>query len=206
MPTPVCYVWVLVGPRADPFLSVNHDIPLSEGAARSMSVRVKLHEIEDTEFEERVIAIDRVKKTVKGGDIISFRALVAIGNRAGIVGFGIGKARTTPDAIAKGFDKARKSLYRLPLQGATIPHQVQCKVGGANVFMKPASEGTGIIAGGAVRPIVELAGIKDILSKCLGATSPLNNAQAAIACLAGLMDPEQIAALRGKDSSDEAQA
>jgi small subunit ribosomal protein S5 len=167
-----------------------------------MSVRVKLHEIEDVEFEERVIAIDRVKKTVKGGDIISFRALVAVGNRAGIVGFGIGKARTTPDAIAKGFDKAKKSLYRLPLQGTTIPHQIQSRTGGASVFMKPASEGTGIIAGGAVRPIVELAGIKDILSKCLGSTSPLNNAQAAMLCLSSLMDPEHIAALRGKDSDD----
>ncbi len=163
-----------------------------------MSVRVKLSEVADQEFEERVIAIDRVKKTVKGGDLISFRALVAVGNKDGVIGFGMGKARSTPDAIAKGFDKAKKSLYRLPLKGTTIPHVVQRKMGGAVVFMKPASEGTGIIAGGAVRPIVELAGIKDVLSKRLGSTNALNNAKAAMECLIDLMDAHEIADLRGK--------
>jgi small subunit ribosomal protein S5 len=163
-----------------------------------MSVRVKLHELEEQEFEERVIHIDRVKKTVKGGDIVSFRALCVVGNKAGVVGFAIGKARATPDAIAKGFERARKNLYRIPLQGYTIPHEITCRAGGGMVFMKPASRGTGIIAGGAIRPIVEVAGIRDVLSKRLGSDGALNNAQAAFECLKSLMDPEHIAELRGK--------
>ncbi|MBD3173659.1 MAG: 30S ribosomal protein S5 [Armatimonadia bacterium] len=163
-----------------------------------MSEKVSLNELRDQEFEERVIHIDRVKKTVKGGDLISFRALVAVGNKDGVVGFATGKARATPDAIAKGFDKAKKNLWRIPLDGVTIPHQVQKRVGGAIVFMKPASRGTGVIAGGAVRAIVELAGINDILSKCLGANTAVNNAAAAFECLKSLWDAQKVADLRGK--------
>jgi len=163
-----------------------------------MSVRVKLNELEDQDFEERVIHIDRVKKTVKGGDIVSFRALVVVGNKKGVVGFAIGKARATPDAIAKGVDRAKKNLWRIPLDGTTIPHQIQTRIGGAIVFMKPASRGTGVIAGGAVRPVLEVAGVHDILSKRLGSNAPLNNAQAAFQCLVDLSDAPAVAELRGK--------
>lgn len=163
-----------------------------------MSVKVRLADIDSSALEERVIDVDRVKKTVKGGDIVSFRALVAVGDQKGVVGFAVGKARATPDAIAKGFERAKKSLFRIPLDGTTIPHAIQRRVGGAVVFMKPASRGTGIIAGGPVRIIAELAGVHDILSKRLGSTNKLNNAKAAFECLKGLMDPEVIAGLRGK--------
>jgi len=167
-----------------------------------MSVKVRWSDVQDQEFEERVIHIDRVKKTVKGGEQVSFRALVAVGNRNGIVGFATGKARATPDAIAKGFERARKNLYRVPLNGMTIPHEVQTRVGGSVVFMKPASRGTGVIAGGSVRPIVELAGIHDILSKQLGSNAPLNNAQAAFKCLVALKDVNHVAELRGKSPEE----
>lgn len=163
-----------------------------------MSEKVSLNDLNDQELEERVIHIDRVKKTVKGGDIISFRAIVAVGNKDGVVGFAMGKARATPEAIAKGFEKARKNLWRIPLDGVTIPHQVQQRVGGAVVFMKPASRGTGVIAGGPVRAVVELAGIHDILSKCLGSNTPVNNAAAAFECLKSLVDARKVAELRGR--------
>jgi len=163
-----------------------------------MSQKVSLSELKDQELEERVIHIDRVKKTVKGGDLISFRALVAVGNKEGVVGVATGKARATPDAIAKGFDKAKKNLWRVPLDGVTIPHQIQRRVGGAIVLMKPASRGTGVIAGGAVRAVVELAGILDILSKCLGSNTAVNNAAAAFECLKGLVDAQRVAELRGR--------
>jgi len=163
-----------------------------------MSKRVELQEMDSDTLEERVIHIDRVKKTVKGGQLISFRALVAVGNKDGVVGYAVGKARATPDAIRKAIEKAKKNLIRVSRNGKTLTHQITGKLGGAVVFMRPASRGTGIIAGGPVRPIMELAGIEDVLAKCLGSDSRLNNAGAAFQALKDLFDPEEIATLRGK--------
>jgi len=167
-----------------------------------MSRKARFEDYEADEFEERVIHIDRVKKTVKGGQIISFRALVAVGNKKGVVGFAVGKARGTPDAIRKGVERAKKSLVQVPLSGTTLPHEVTARVGGATVFMRPASRGTGVIAGGPVRPIVELAGVHDVLAKCLGSESRLNNAAAAFDALRAVRNPEEVAELRGKTTDE----
>jgi len=167
-----------------------------------MSKRVRFEELESEEFEERVIHIDRVRKTVKGGQLISFRALVAVGNGRGVVGFAIGKARGTPDAIRKGVERAKRNLIRVPMHDTTVPHEVTAKVGGAVVLLRPASRGTGIIAGGAVRPLAELTGIRDLLSKCLGSSSILNNAAATYEALCALRDPAEVAELRGKELAE----
>ena len=163
-----------------------------------MKQRLDFADFDADSFEERVIHIDRVKKTVKGGQLISFRALVAIGNKAGIIGFGIGKARGTPDAIRKAVDRAKKNLIRVPLIGRTIPHTVVGRYGAGRVLLKPASEGTGLIAGPAVRAICQLAGIGDVLSKSLGSDNILNIAKATMAGLGEIKQPENVARLRGK--------
>lgn len=163
-----------------------------------MRQKVLAEEIDSETLEERVICIDRVKKTVKGGQLISFRVCIAVGNRNGVVGFGIGKARNTPDAIRKAIDHAKKNMIRVPRARVTLPHQVTGKMGGGVVFLKPAAPGTGVIAGGSVRPLVELAGIQDVLSKSLGSSSPLNCAAATFQALCEVRDPRQVAELRGK--------
>jgi small subunit ribosomal protein S5 len=156
----------------------------------------------DNQFEERVVAINRVTKVVKGGRRFRFAALVVIGNKQGQVGFGTGKAAEVPDAIKKAVEQAKTNLINVPIVGTTIPHQVTGEYGAGKVFLKPASEGTGIIAGGAVRAVFELAGVNDILSKSLGSSTPINMVRATFAGLEELRTAEKVAALRGVDVSE----
>ena len=155
-------------------------------------------EKEPSEWQEKVVQIRRVTKVVKGGKKMSFRAIVAVGNQKGQVGVGVGKAAEVIAAIQKAIADAKKSLVTVPMVGTTIPHQIIGKSDASRVLIKPASKGTGVIAGGAVRSVLELAGIHDILSKNLGASSPLNSARATIDGLANLRSAEQIAEQRGK--------
>ncbi len=148
------------------------------------------------ELEERVVRVDRTRKTVKGGRISSARVVCAVGDGRGNVGVSVGKARDVPSAIEKGMKFARKSMIRIPLDGYTIPHTVQAKVGGAVILLKPASRGTGIIAGGAVRQIIEVSGIRDILTKSLGSGNVFNRAMACFKALQELYDPREVAARR----------
>ena len=158
----------------------------------------------DKEFEERVVVINRVTKVVKGGRRFRFAALVVIGDKKGRVGYGTGKANEVPDAIKKASENAKKNLFRVPLvnNGSTIPHAVTGVYGAGEVFLKPAAEGTGVIAGGAVRAVVEAAGIKDIRTKCLRSNNPNNVVGAAIEGLKSMRSAEQVAKIRGK-SVDE---
>lgn len=154
------------------------------------------------ELEERLVSINPVSKTVKGGRTRSFSALVVVGDRNGKVGAGLGKAKEISDAIRKAVDNAKKNLIEVPLVGTTIPHTVNERFSGAQVFIKPASEGTGVIAGGPVRAVLELAGVRDILTKSLGSANPTNVVRATIKGLESLKSVEEVARLRGIDASE----
>ena len=152
---------------------------------------------EGDELDERVVHIARTAKVVKGGRRFSFRAVVVVGDNKGSVGVGVGKAREVPDAIRKGSERARRAMHPIPVAGTTIPHEVTARFSAAEIFMKPASPGTGVIAGGGVRAVIEAAGIRDILTKSLGSANMLNVVRATIKALDALQDPAEVAARRG---------
>jgi small subunit ribosomal protein S5 len=153
----------------------------------------------DYELSDRVVHINRVAKVVKGGRRFSFSALVVVGDGNGVVGVGLGKAGEVPEAIRKGVDRARKNLMRIPLVGGTLPHEALGEFGAGRVLLKPASSGTGVIAGGGVRAVVESAGVRDVLTKTLGTSNPHNVVRATIQALRSLRDPEERLAMLGRE-------
>jgi small subunit ribosomal protein S5 len=160
--------------------------------------------IDEEKLKERVIHINRVAKVVKGGRRFSFSALVVVGDEAGHVGVGLGKANEVPEAIRKGNDQARKNLFRVPMIGSTVPHDITGHYGSGKVLLRPAAPGTGVIAGGAVRAVVESAGIHDVLSKCLGSSNKHNVVHATVDALQRLRAPEAVASSREKSIDDVA--
>ncbi len=158
--------------------------------------------MEELELLDRVIAINRTAKVVKGGRRFRFSAVVVVGDGKGSVGAGLGKAHEVPEAIRKGMEKAKKSMMKVAITNRTVPYEVIGKYGAGRVLLKPASEGTGLIAGGAVRAVLEVAGIHNILTKCLGSHNPHNLVKATIDGLCQLKDPTEILAIRGKSGSE----
>ena len=154
------------------------------------------------DIKDTVVSINRVTKVVKGGKNLSFSALVVVGDGHGVVGYGVGKAKEVPSAIKKGIEAAKKNLIRVPLRGTSIPHPVVGDFGSGKVLLKPAPDGTGIIAGGAVRAVVESAGVMNVLTKSLGSANAHNVVRAAFTALQMLRDPNRVARLRGKDAED----
>lgn len=150
------------------------------------------------DLEEQVIRTNKVNKTHKGGRTLSWNVLVAVGDRNGHVGVGLGKAAGVPDAIRKAIEDAKKNIFQVPIVGTTIPHEIEMQFGAALVRMKPASPGTGVVAGGAVRPILELAGVRDVLAKSLGSPNAINTAWATVRCLKSLKTADRVAEMRGK--------
>ena len=167
--------------------------------ARGSARRIESHGLE---LKEKVVHINRVAKVVKGGRRFSFSALVVVGDGAGHVGYGLGKANEVPEAIRKGIEKAKKTLMTVPIANGTIPFQVNGIYGAGSVLLRPASDGTGVIAGGGVRAVVELAGIHNVLAKCLGSNNPHNMVKATIQALSELREPEKVAAMRGKELAE----
>jgi small subunit ribosomal protein S5 len=163
-----------------------------------MGTREKI-DASELELKDTVVSISRVTKVVKGGKNLSFSALVVVGDGHGVVGFGIGKAKEVPSAIKKAIEAAKKVLVRVPMKGTSIPHPILGNFGAGSVLLKPAPDGTGIIAGGTVRAVVESAGIMNVLTKSLGSANPHNVVRATFAALEGLRDPAVVARLRGKD-------
>jgi small subunit ribosomal protein S5 len=154
-------------------------------------------EVQAGEYLEKLIAVNRVSKVVKGGRIFSFTALTVVGDGNGRVGFGYGKAREVPAAIQKAMEKARRNIVNIDLNGNTLQHPIKGRHSGSKVYMQPAAEGTGIIAGGAMRAVLEVAGVQNVLSKCYGSTNPINVVRATIGALENMKSPAQIAAKRG---------
>ncbi|MDO8588646.1 MAG: 30S ribosomal protein S5 [Armatimonadota bacterium] len=154
------------------------------------------------DLEERVVRTNKCQKTHKGGRTLSWNVLVAVGDRKGHVGVGLGKARAIPDAIRKGVEEAKKHIILIPLIGSTIPHEIEGSAGASIVMLKPASPGTGVVAGGSVRPILELAGVRDVLAKSLGSANAINTAAATMVGLKMLKRAEETAALRGKSVAE----
>lgn len=150
------------------------------------------------ELKDQVISINRVTKVVKGGKNLSFAALVVIGDQQGVVGFGTGKAKEVPQAIRKAIESAKRNLVRVPLDGTTLPHPIIGKFGAGKVLLKPAQDGTGVIAGGAVRAVMNAVGVSNILTKCIGSNNPHNVIRATFAALQGMKSPEQVARMRGR--------